>query len=131
MKNFTTKIMIAAAAMAVVAGAASAQVLKTDVPFAFRTGSKAMEAGAYEVSVNRNINVVAIRSSAHGESAFLLPSARLDGVKQGDAKLVFSCRGGNCTLVQAWMGNSSEAFEFPHTKDRNSDATLYEIRLHK
>jgi hypothetical protein len=131
MKNFTTKMMIAAAAMTIVAGAASAQVMKADVPFAFRTGAKVMEAGPYEVSINRTAGVVAIRNWTHGDSAFLLASARLDGGKAGDAKLVFSCKEGDCTLVQAWTGNPAAAYAFPHAKDRNSDATLYEIRLHK
>jgi hypothetical protein len=131
MKNFTTKMTIAAAAMLVVAGAASAQPMRADVPFSFRTGDKVMDAGHYEVSMSRMDSVVTIRSIPGNNSALLLPYAHLDGGKEGDAKLIFSCREGDCTLVQAWSGNPNVAYAFPHPKDRKSDATLYEIRLHR
>ena len=44
MTSLTTKLTIAAAAL-FAAGAASAQTLKADIPFAFQSGSKVMAAG--------------------------------------------------------------------------------------
>ncbi len=49
MKKLTTKLMIAAAALVVAAGAASAQTMKAEIPFAFRAGDKVMAAGTYRV----------------------------------------------------------------------------------
>ena len=39
MKRLTTNLMIAAAAIAAVAGSASAQTLKADIPFTFHIGA--------------------------------------------------------------------------------------------
>jgi len=132
MKNSTTKLMIAAALMAVAAGAASAQTLKADVPFAFRTANGTLGAGTYTISMDKVNRIVLIQSRT--ESAMLLPTTRLDGVKAGDAKLVFSCGVSHCTLVQVWSGNGNAAYEFHSSKpDRDGDATqasLVEIRLH-
>ena len=133
MKHSTTKMTIAAAALMVAAGAASAQTMKANVPFAFRTGNSVMQAGTYRVSMNSSERVVLIQNEASQKATYLLASARLgDGWKgAGDAKLVFSCRVDDCTLIQAWSGNPSVAFALPHSKDRDSDATLFTIHLRR
>src|SRR5580700_2722631 len=51
MKNFTMQLTIAAAALVAVAGSASAQTYKAEIPMAFHAGSNAMAAGSYEVVV--------------------------------------------------------------------------------
>jgi len=132
MKNSTTKLMIAAAVMAVAASAASAQTLKADVPFAFRTAKGTLAAGTYTISMDNVHRIVLIQSRT--ESAMLSPTTRLDSGTEADAKLVFSCGVSHCTLVQVWSGNGHAAYEFHSSKpDRDDDATqasLVEIRLH-
>jgi hypothetical protein len=135
MKNFTTKLMIAAAVMAVATGAASAQTMKADVPFAFRTVNGTMAAGAYTVSINRESGIVRIYTADGTKSTFLLPVSRIGTGKESEAKLVFSCGTSHCALVQVWSGFDSPAYQFHSPKpDRNDDATqasLVEIRLHR
>ena len=52
MKRLTTNLMIAAAAIAAVAGSASAQTLKADIPFTFHAGGTVLPAGTYQIKVN-------------------------------------------------------------------------------
>jgi hypothetical protein len=61
----------------------------------------------------------------------LLPTSRIEGGKDGDAKLVFSCPAGNCTLVQAWSGTPGAAYSFKSPKDRNAEASLAVIHLRR
>ena len=53
MKSSTIRTMIAAAALAVAAGTASAQTYKAEIPVSFRAADKLMLPGSYEVKVNR------------------------------------------------------------------------------
>lgn len=132
MKNLTTKLMIAAAVMAVAAGAASAQTMKADVPFAFRTANGTLEAGTYTVSIDRAAGTVHIYQAHGNENAFLLPLARIGTDRQSAAKLVFSCGADHCTLVQIWSGPYSAAYEFARPKtDRDEETSLVAIAVHR
>jgi len=132
MKNLTTKLMIAAAVMAVGASAASAQSMKTDVPFAFRTATGTLAAGAYEVSMDNSKRIVLIRRVDGTKSVLLLPTTSLTAGTKTGAKLVFSCGVSHCTLVQIWSGPQSAAYEFHRPKpDRDEEASLVAIRLHR
>jgi len=132
MKNLTTKLTIAAAVIAVAAGAASAQTMKADVPFAFRTVNGTLEAGTYTVSIDRSAGTVHIRQAHGNESAFLLPTSPIGANKESEAKLVFSCGAGPCTLVQVWTGPDRPAYQFRRPKqDRNEEASLVAIPLQR
>src|ERR1700689_3915174 len=103
MTRFTTKLMIAAAAL-FAAGAASAQTMKADIPFAFRAGGKVMAAGTYYVNGRYFRDTVLIRS-LHNGSVVAMPTTHQNGV-EGDARLVFTCARETCSLAQIWPGYS-------------------------
>src|SRR5438270_10618791 len=50
MKSLTSKLMVAAMAMGAVASVASAQVMKSEVPFPFRVAGTVMPAGSYQIT---------------------------------------------------------------------------------
>jgi len=132
MKNLTSKLTIAAVAL-VAAGAASAQVMKADIPFAFQAGGKVMAAGTYRVDLHGLGGSVVIQDANWHSSVMAMPVARIDGRdgdSNGDAKLIFTCRHGVYTLAQAWPGTSGTGLKFytPKTK-RDEEATLSVIRL--
>src|ERR1035441_5566077 len=49
MNKLTMRFMIATAALVVVAGVASAQVMTASIPFEFRAGNQVMAPGTYQV----------------------------------------------------------------------------------
>lgn len=130
MTNFTTKLMIAAAAMAVAAAAASAQTMKADVPFSYQARGKTMAAGTYWVTPNSN-GIILLQSKDGHNSVLAMSASRIESDKPGNAKLVFSCRRGNCTLVEVWPGITNGAYSFPLPKDRDYEAALVVVALHR
>jgi len=122
------RLTIAAAAL-FAAGAASAQTMKADIPFAFQAGGKAMAAGRYLVDLRGPGTTVVIKG-ASGESAVMaIYITQIEGTR-GTAKLVFQCSHGNCSLLQVWPGNSESGLLFKAPKlDRNEEASLAVIHL--
>ena len=51
MKSLTTNLMLAAAALIVVAGSASAQVMTAEIPFAFNANGAHLAPGTYRLTV--------------------------------------------------------------------------------
>ena len=131
MKTLTTNLMIAAVALAVAAGTASAQTMKADVPFAFQTGRTAMPAGTYKVSMDASKGIVSLQSGDGAANVLLLPTSRIGEGKEGDAKLVFSCVAGSCSLSQAWSGEPGINYAFASPKAGHKNAVLLEIRMHQ
>jgi hypothetical protein len=131
MKTLTTNLMIAAAALAVAAGTASAQTIKADVPFAFQSGRTAMPAGTYTVSMDSARGIVNIHSGDGAAHVALLTTSRIGEGKDSDPKLVFSCVAGSCTLSQAWSGQQGVNYSFATPKVSNRNAVLLEIRMHQ
>jgi hypothetical protein len=128
MTSLTTKLMIAAAAL-VAAGAASAQTMTADVPFAFQAGGKAMAAGTYLVDLRGPAGTVAIRD-AHLHSVVLArPISGKVGAEE-TPKLVFACARGNCVLSQVWPGGSKNGRVFQTPKPvREEEASVTAVRL--
>jgi hypothetical protein len=127
MKSLTTKLMIAAAAL-FAAGAASAQTMTADIPFAFQAGGKVMAAGTYRVDLRSHVALV-IRGVGREGAAIAQPITHIDR-KEYTAKLVFVCGRGPCTLVQVWPGYSEDGLLFKTPKrDRNEEASLTVIHL--
>ena len=128
MTSLRMKLTIAAAAL-FAAGAASAQTMKADVPFAFQAGGKVMAAGTYLVDLRGPGSTVVIRH-ANGESAVMARYiTEIEGTR-GTAKLVFQCNRGNCSLEQAWSGYTGSGLLFKTPKlDRNEEASLTVIHL--
>jgi hypothetical protein len=128
MKNLTTKLMFAAAAL-VAAGAASAQTMKADIPFAFQAGGKVMAAGTYRVDLKGQAGLVTILGTAREGAVIVTPITHIER-KENTAKLVFVCGRGLCSLVQAWPGYSEDGLLFRTPKlDRNEEASLTVIHL--
>jgi hypothetical protein len=127
MTRLTTKLMIAAAAL-VAAGAASAQTMKADIPFAFRAGGKAMAAGTYHVDFGNLGGTVVIRGW-NKSGVMALPTARKEAA-ESTPKLVFQCGRGTCSLLQIWPGYSKPGLEFRTPKlDPREQASLVVVPL--
>ena len=120
MKTTATKLMIAAAILAVTAGVASAQAMKAEVPFAFRAGNTVLPAGDYRIDVQGNHRIVTLSNFDAKQTIMLLPAggatAPKDWRTKGDPVLAFECGAGRCSLVQLWTGDSRDALSFPHPK---------------
>ena len=128
MKNLTTKLMFAAAAL-VAAGAASAQTMKADIPFAFQAGGKVMAAGTYRVDLKGQAGLVTILGTAREGAVIVTPITHIER-KENTAKLVLVCGRGLCSLVQAWPSYSEDGLLFRTPKlDRNEEASLTVIHL--
>jgi hypothetical protein len=134
MKSLTTRLLIAAAALAVATGAASAQTMKADVPFAFRAGDKVLPAGEYRVEVTGANRMVILSNFKQKQSAILIAinagTAPKDWRTSGAAVMSFECGIGRCALTQLWSGYDSPALSLPHGKATGGEhAALTLIRL--
>ena len=120
MKNLTTKIVIAAAALVAVAGAASAQTLEAKIPFAFRASGKVLPPGTYRVQTDRaswGVPLIIIRGENPGQQviavSFVNADARKAWTAAGKAVLSFQCGVGRCALSEVWMGEfGTPAYQF-------------------
>ena len=127
MKNVTTRLMIAAAAMVAASSVASAQAMKADVPFQFRVGGAVLEAGTYQVSMDGS-GKLRIQTQSGNRTVLAVASSPIESNKPSEAKLVFVCGRGPCTLVQAWS-SGDRAYALPYPKQRDAEASLRVIRL--
>ena len=136
MKELTTKLMIAAAALMVAAGAASAQAMKVEIPFEFGAGNHVMAPGTYwvdHVRISAGAPVFRLSNRLSGGSIALLPQAPVDpqkGWAEGQGELVFACTSGSCALAQVWFASDSHAYTFPGPKlGKDVTAVLREIPM--
>jgi len=138
MKKLTTRFMIAAAALVVGAGAASAQIgttITAQIPFEFRVGNQTLAPGTYAVDrlVQSSAPVFRLWNARLRRSAILLPQAKVDpqtGWAEGSPKLVFACIGGSCALAELWAGSESYAYTFSRPKPgKGEDAYLRVIQM--
>lgn len=120
MTNFMKSMMVTAAALTL-AGAASAEDLKADIPFAFQVGNKVMQPGVYEVHrLTTGIPAFRLSSTTTHEAAIAGPGANRDAAKEWKAdglpRLVFACGASRCSLSELWdggAGNPAQAFPTP------------------
>ncbi|HTS65202.1 MAG TPA: hypothetical protein VMH28_24435 [Candidatus Acidoferrales bacterium] len=131
MKNLTSKLMITAAAVAMVTGVASAESLKADIPFAFRAGGKVMAPGTYRVTTSDAKHYVVLANFAAKDSVIAVPVAQTNPPKSGnDPVITFDCGRGPCELVRLWTASGYPALKFSHSKSGSTEqASLTEIRL--
>jgi hypothetical protein len=121
--------MIAAAAL-VAAGAASAQTLQAEIPFAFRAGGKVMAAGTYSVDVRGSANIVTISGWNKGGVMAMPTGVKADA--ESKPKLVFECGHGTCSLLQVWPGYSQDGLVFRTPKSaQGEDTSLAVIPLRR
>jgi hypothetical protein len=127
MTRLTTKLMIAAAAL-VAAGAASAQTMQANIPFAFRANGRLMAAGKYYVDLPGSGHALTIRSKRGGVLA--MPMSSTAGA-ESNAKLVFECRRAACSLAEVWPGNSHDGLVFAtpkRSRDEEASRTVIPLR---
>jgi hypothetical protein len=134
MNRTTSRMMIAAAVLAVVTGIASAQSLNADIPFAFRFGKNLYPAGTYHVSVQGANRIVHLYNADTNAGRFMLPTATELASKTwraaGAPALAFECGLGRCQLVQLWTGYDQPALSFARPRLGHDEvATLRLIHL--
>ena len=132
MKSLTSKLMVAAMAFGAVASVASAQAMKSEVPFAFRVAGTVMPAGTYQITDQRGSSGVAIFRLVNTDvnrPVLAMPNSNLGPrVASSDAKLVFQCGASGCTLAQIWTGNMLGAYSFPTHRHHNEEVSLIVVK---
>jgi hypothetical protein len=132
MKTLTHRLMIAAAAVAVVSGSAMAQSLKADIPFSFRAGAATLAPGSYTITTNYSAgrSTLIVHSPDTGAGVILSqyvlagPSARSAG-----AKLTFECAGRDCVLRELSKGSGDNNLIFPNNLPHGDDRRIAVIPL--
>ncbi len=123
MNTTMMRTMIAAAALVVAAGSASAQVFTAEVPIAFQAGGKTMAPGTYDVKLTYGAASQMIVFYNHNDksSVALLPGVAGDAPKTWLERrlptIAFECVAGTCSLRKLWNGSDSFAFQFPGRKN--------------
>jgi hypothetical protein len=139
MKNLTTKMMIAAAALVAVAGVASAQTMEAKIPFAFRAGGTVLPAGTYRVEMLRGPSgspFLVIRGQEPGQQvqALTFPNgyAKKAWTSSGDPVLSFQCGVGRCALRDVWMGDEGRpVYQIPvPSLGKDEPRSVAEIVMH-
>jgi hypothetical protein len=136
MKSTMTRWMIAAAAVAAVAGSAAAQTqtYKAEIPLAFRTGGKVMQPGEYQIVLHANMASASFTlynvDAKTVDGLVAIRSGRLNKAWQpGVPVLVFECMGGGCMLRQLWNGSDGGAYEFQRPRGLSGEGRIALIPL--
>jgi hypothetical protein len=135
MKSTMTRWMIAAAALAAVAGSAAAQTTyKAEIPLAFHLGDKLMQPGEYQIVMHPNMASASFtlynvdRNTADGLVA--IRSGHVDKAwQQGIPVLVFECAERDCRLRQLWNGSDGGSYLFPRPRGRSGEFRIAVIPL--
>ena len=111
MTNLKTNLMLAAAALVVAAGSASAQNLKAEIPFSFRASGAGLPAGTYDVLVKSSTGgtrSVQLRNVETHQSVIAVSNGSMDATskvtKDGAPKMQFACAGSRCEFSAIWPG---------------------------
>ena len=140
MKKLTTKLMIGAAVFVVVAGAATAETMTAEIPFAFRAGKQVLPAGTYRVDneINRSITPIFRLTNLHSRrtATLVVPQApvypKTAWKHDGNPKMAFECAGGRCALAQVWTGPGSYAYTFARPSlGKGETAELMVVPMHR
>src|SRR5947209_1711342 len=125
-----TNMMIAAAALVIVAGAARAQVIKAEVPFSFQASGASLPAGGFRLERMPSQNSATIFRLANVDSsrAILVAPHVKSNAPAGDAKLTFECSGDHCALAKMDMGDGL-AYWLPTKLVKGEDTRVAVIRV--
>ena len=132
MKQLTINLM-AAAAVALAAGSASAQSLKADIPFTFHASGAVMTPGTYNVLRSGGSKYVILRNVDTKQSVIAVydmtdPSKELKA--RGKPGIQFECSGARCSLREIWTASGSPAYGFRVPKsDSDGDRHMAFIPL--
>jgi hypothetical protein len=116
MVNHIRKILLSGAVLA--ASAQAAQNINVNVPFAFRTPSGELPAGAYTVEfqptgTNRYVQFRNVESRA---TVLFQPSSPVTNVRGTERpRMIFSCAQSGCSLQRIWQ-DGVNGFDFPAKK---------------
>lgn len=119
MKNAITHWMIAAAALAIAAGSASAQTFKAEIPFSFRAAEKTMQPGSYRISVSKRGDMASfVLFNADTRTSAILAAGAISSVQKewragAQPVFAFECAASTCRLRQMWDGSGGFAYLFP------------------
>lgn len=113
-KTATFAVAVAAAAIAARAGAFG-QNLVVNVPFAFQTGNKTMEAGRYVIAEAPVGKSLTIRNIARPSQAMMTLVTLKNGAELAKGRLVFHRYGTMWFLRQVERPESTTAFVMPRT----------------
>jgi hypothetical protein len=135
MKRLTIHSMFAAAALVAVAGCASAQSMKAEIPFAFRAGAALMQAGTYDVDaqVGMASTMFRLHNRDSNQTVVLFRQGTRDVAKAwaaaGHPTVAFRCAGANCALAEVWAGGESSSL-FTTPKSKSGDPVrVAEVRM--
>jgi len=120
MKNLTSNLMVAALALTGVASLASAQQLKSEIPFSFRVSGTLMPAGTYHISESKTSArpVFQLLNTDSNSTALVLPEQNIGPMNRAtDTKLVFQCGASGCALAQIWTGSAWGAYSIHTSKE--------------
>jgi hypothetical protein len=134
MKRLTMNCMFAAAALTAVAGSASAQILKAEIPFTFHAGQSRMEAGSYEVKTPQGASAyLTLRNTDTGKAVMTVYSHPDEARGRGEPpRLTFACAGGRCVLQQVWPGGAERGYSLQSPRFARGEALITrEIPLSK
>ena len=133
MKSLTNTLMVAAAALAAVAGAASAQSMKAEVPFSFQVANTVMPAGTYRITPSGTLGgtpLFRVASADLKNPVLVMPVAAHAGDSAyTEAKLVFQCSSGHCALSQIWTGAAAGAYDLRTPQSVREQASLIAIPI--
>ena len=118
MNTTTMRTMIAAAALVVAAGSASAQSYKAEVPMAFRVGNKTMAPGSYDLRIAKGVGgqILVIYNQTDNSAAALVDAFGDPAKASRDATVTFECTDGTCSLRKLSDGSGTVAYQFPAQK---------------
>jgi len=126
MKSFKLHYVLAAAALTAVASTASAQILKAEIPFSFRTGQTLMAPGAYEVKMpSGGVPYLILRNTDTGKSSMVVfRNPEYWSAQSGDPRLTFTCAASRCALQQVWPGGGAPGYTLPAPKLASGEAAI-------
>ena len=131
MNRTTSRLMIAAAAVVVATGVASAQAVKAEIPFTFRVGNAVYAPGTYRVEVQDAGKRIWLHGAQKGPGTVVLAistqSAPKEARENGAPTLSFACGLGRCQLVQVWSGDELPVINVPHPKASHDEAATMRV----
>ena len=120
MKRWITTMTIAAATMLVATGAASAQVLTAEIPFAFDAGNTHLQPGSYRLTASHtgsNAVLLALYNLESKRATMAFAEGHADNFKSDpQAKLIFRCGTEGCALENIWTGVYGSSLRLPEPR---------------
>ncbi|MDP9170956.1 MAG: hypothetical protein M3N54_10095 [Acidobacteriota bacterium] len=130
MKTLANRIAQLTAGVIVLGGMAYGQnVMKADIPFAFRASNTTLPAGSYTLIEQTGSGVVNVRLwNGATRRSVLTTSGPLDTHSGGKPSVTFLCTGDKCSLSRIRSGVGTVAYAAPH-KSRQEKQVAAEVSI--